>query len=80
MSELGGTGGVIEYPPAARTGGEDAAGGQRRTVKPVPGWVARLPWVYLVLLVVTVGALAYYPEVANPYRISLTITVLLTAT
>lgn len=74
--------GVIEFPPAPRRefGGVDdeAPAGSRPVIKPVPGWVGRLPRVYLLLLIVSVGALVYYPEVANPYRISLTITVLLT--
>lgn len=70
--------GVIEFPPAPRreVGGIDD--GSRPVIKPVPRWVPRLPRIYLVLLIVSVAGLVYYPEVANPYRISLAITVLLT--
>jgi branched-chain amino acid transport system permease protein len=73
--------GVVEtLPPRVDGGeaGEDLPAVSRRTVKPLPGWERRLPMVYVVVFVFAVVGLAFYPEVATAYDVTLALTVLLT--
>jgi branched-chain amino acid transport system permease protein len=79
--------GVVEtLPPVAAAGTTEFDGASdgsipaasRRTVKPLPAWEGQLPKIYLVVLAVVVVGLAFYPEVASAYRVTLALTVLLT--
>ncbi|MGH2561585.1 MAG: branched-chain amino acid ABC transporter permease [Thermomicrobiales bacterium] len=73
-------GAVIETPLPREIEGEDGTAGARQgaRVTPLPAWERQLPWIYLVLLIVAVVALAGYPEIASAYNITLWLTVLMT--
>ena len=82
----GSMGQVIETPLPKETdiGGPDGAdhtvpdGSAQRARKPLPAWERHLPKIYLMLLVIAVGALLYFPLVASAYNLTLALTVLLT--
>ena len=80
-----GLGGVIETPLPRETDRDvDAAdatlpGASGQPVrKPLPAWERQLPKIYLVLLVVAVAGLLFFPRAASAYNITLALTVLLT--
>ena len=70
--------GAVVETPISRESGEGQAVEPQVRVKPLPAWENHLQWVYLVALVLAVGALAIYPEIASAYNITLWLTVLLT--
>ena len=77
---------MIETPLARETAldGADTAdaalpgAGVQRVRKPLPAWERHLPKIYLVLLIVAVVGLLFYPSVASAYNVTLALTVLLT--
>jgi branched-chain amino acid transport system permease protein len=89
MSRAAGTGSmgeVIETPLPRETdiGGPDGAdhtapgASEQRVRKPLPAWERHLPKFYLMLLVIAVGALIFFPLVTSAYNLTLALTVLLT--
>ena len=89
MSRAAGTGSmgeVIETPLPRETdiGGPDGAdqaapgASTQRARKPLPAWERHLPKFYLMLLVIAVGALIFFPLVTSAYNLTLALTVLLT--
>ena len=89
MSRAAGTGSmgeVIETPLPRETdiGGPDGAdhtapgASAQRARKPLPAWERHLPKIYLMLLVIAVGALIFFPLVTSAYNLTLALTVLLT--
>ncbi|MDF3042019.1 MAG: transporter permease, partial [Thermomicrobiales bacterium] len=85
-ADADGVGGVIETPPPRQINLDDAETTDRilpgasaqRVRKPLLAWERQLPKIYLVLLVVAVGALLFFPRVASAYNVTLALTVLLT--
>ena len=89
MSRAAGTGSmgeVIETPLPRETdiGGPDGAdhtvpgASAQRARKPLPAWERHLPKMYLMLLVIAVAALLFFPLVTSAYNLTLALTVLLT--
>jgi branched-chain amino acid transport system permease protein len=76
-------GGVIETPlpretSLADTDATSPGASAQQGRKPLPAWEGQLPKIYLVLLIVAVGALLVFPRTASAYNVTLALTILLT--